>query len=91
MFPFWKISLHLKTNSAILIRKRIFTQSAMVQKQENGNAMNEEPLSSLISTRDMSDQDESDEVPSDDDSSFEQSIESDSQHQRYANDFYRQY
>ena len=63
----------------------------MVQKQENGNAMNEEPLSSLISTRDMSDQDESDEVPSDDDSSFEQSIESDSQHQRYANDFYRQY
>ena len=53
--------------------------------------MNEEPLSSLISTRDMSDQDESDPKPSDGDSSFEQSIESDSQHQRYANDFYRQY
>ena len=77
------------TYSALLIRKRIFTQSESVQKQTNG--MNEEPLSSLISTRDMSDQDESDPEPSDDDSSFEQSIESDSQHQRYANDFYRQY
>ena len=80
------MAINFEPISAFLLRMR-----TLMQLKPSDVPVNTDQFSSSIDVNDQDEKFSNDEVSSEDESSFEQSIESDTQQQRYADDSYRRY